>query len=52
MKTMNIDIFKENIDFAKQTGLDKFYLWGSEWWYWMKEEQGQVQIWEEAKKLF
>jgi len=52
MKTMNIDNFKENINFAKQTGLDKFYLWGSEWWYWMKEEQSQIQIWEEAKKLF
>ena len=52
MKTMTIDDFKENINFARQTGLDKFYLWGSEWWYWMKEEQGQSQIWEEAKKLF
>ena len=52
MKTMNIDKFRDNINFAKQTGLDKFYLWGSEWWYLMKEEQGQIQIWNEAKKLF
>jgi len=52
MKTMNIDKFRDNINFAKQTGLSKFYLWGTEWWYWMKEDQGQVQIWEEAKKLF
>ena len=52
MKTMNIDDFRENINFAKQTGIDKFYLWGAEWWYWIKEEQGQDYIWEEAKKLF
>ncbi len=52
MKTMNIDKFKENIQFAEKTGLDKFYLWGSEWWYWMKEKQNQPQIWNEAKKLF
>ena len=51
-KTMTIDDFRESINFARQTGLDKFYLWGSEWWYWMKEEQGQAQIWEETKKLF
>ena len=51
-KTMTIDDFRESINFAEQTGLDKFYLWGAEWWYWMKEEQGQDQIWKEAKKLF
>jgi hypothetical protein len=52
MKSMTIDQFKENIEFARQTGLDKFYLWGSEWWYWMKENQNQPQIWNEAKTLF
>lgn len=51
-KTMNIDIFKNNIEFAKQTGFDKFYLWGVEWWLWMKEKQNQPEIWNEAKKLF
>ena len=51
-KTMNLKRFKENIDFATKTGFDTFYLWGSEWWYWMKEKQNQPGIWEEAKKLF
>ncbi len=52
MKTMNIDLFKENIQFARQTGFEEFYLWGAEWWYWMKTEKKQPQIWNEAKKLF
>jgi hypothetical protein len=52
MKTMNLEQFKENVEFAKRTGLQEFYFWGAEWWYWMKEKQNQPQIWEEAKKLF
>ena len=51
-KTMNLERFRKNIEFAKQTGFDRFYLWGAEWWYWMKEKQNQSEIWLEAKKLF
>ena len=51
-KTMNLEQFKKNINFARKTGLDEFYLWGGEWWYWMKVKQGEPQIWQEAKKLF
>lgn len=51
-KTMNLEQFKKNIEFAKKTGMKKFYLWGSEWWYWLKEKQGQPEIWQEAGKLF
>ena len=51
-KTMDIKQFRENIAFAKNTGLDTFYLWGAEWWYWMKEKHGQPRFWEEAKKIF
>lgn len=51
-KTMNLEQFEKNIDFARKTGLDTFYLWGAEWWYWMKIKQNQPEIWQEAKKLF
>jgi len=51
-KTMNLDRFRKNIEFARQTGLSEFYLWGSEWWYWMKEKQNNPDIWNEAKGLF
>ncbi len=51
-KTMNLERFKANIEFAEKTGLDEFYLWGGEWWFWMKEKQGQPEIWNEARKLF
>ena len=51
-KTMNAEQFKKNIEYAKKTGFDYHYLWGAEWWYWMKEKQGDPSIWNEAKMLF
>ena len=51
-KTMNLERFKENIEFAKKTGLETFYLWGGEWWYWLKEKEQKAEIWQEAQKLF
>ncbi len=51
-KTMNLERFQKNVEFARKTGLDEFYLWGAEWWYWMKETQSQPEIWLEAKKIF
>ena len=51
-KTMNLDKFKKNIKYAERTGFDEFYLWGDEWWYWMKVKHNNSEIWDEAKKLF
>lgn len=51
-KTMTSERFEKNIEFAKKTGLDEFYLWGGEWWYWLKEKQGNPEIWDLARKLF
>ena len=51
-KSMDLQKFQEVISFAGKTGLDEFYWWGGEWWFWMKEKQGQPEIWQEAKKLF
>lgn len=51
-KTMNLEQFQKNIEFAQKTGLKEFYLWGAEWMYYLKEKHNQPAIWEEAKKLF
>ena len=51
-KTMDINQFKENISYAKKTGFDTFYFWGTEWWYWLRESQNKPEIWNEAKSLF
>ena len=49
---MDLRDLKNNIEFAQKTGLEKFYFWGAEWWYWMKEKQNKPEIWNEVKKLF
>jgi len=51
-KTMTLEQLKYNLEFAQKTGFDEFYLWGAEWWYWMKGIQQKPEIWEEVKKLF
>lgn len=51
-KTMNFELFKKNIQYAKDSGLNKFYFWGVEWWYWLKTTQNKPEIWNEAKNLF
>jgi hypothetical protein len=51
-KTMDLEKFKDIINFSSQTGFDEFYLWGVEWWAWEKEYNKNSNIWKEAKKLF
>lgn len=49
---MNPKVFRENIEYERQTGFSEVYLWGVEWWYWLKEKYEKPEIWDEAKKLF
>ncbi len=51
-KSMDLERFQKNIKFAKKTGLNEFYLWGTEWWYWLKTKHNKPEIWDQAKKLF
>jgi len=51
-RTMNLEKFREIIEFARQAGFRQFYLWGAEWWYWEKEKNNNPAIWEEARMLF
>ena len=51
-KIFGVRQFKDNIDFARRTGFPRAYLWGAEWLWWLKEKQGNVDMWEEARKLF
>ncbi|MFA5076645.1 MAG: endo-1,4-beta-xylanase [Patescibacteria group bacterium] len=51
-RSMNPQQFKDNIQYARQAGFDQIYLWGAEWWYWMKEKKLDDSFWLEAKKLW
>lgn len=51
-KIKDIKRFQENIEYAKKSGFSTFYLWGGEWWYWLKETQNNSSFWETARLLF
>jgi hypothetical protein len=51
-KSMNLKQISENIEFAKKVGFPEVYLWGAEWWYWLKAKHQDPSFWEFAKKLF
>jgi hypothetical protein len=51
-QSMDLDRFKEIINYTHQTGFDEAYLWGAEWWYWLKEKHQNNTFWQEAKNLW
>ena len=51
-KLMNKEEFRKNIDYTKRAGFSEAYLWGVEWWYWLKVKHDNGSMWEEAKGLF
>lgn len=46
-----IEYFRDTIRYAKETGFDEYYLWGAEWWYWLKTKQNDPRMWYEVKNL-
>jgi Beta-galactosidase len=50
-KTMGMDHFNTIVSYARATGFSPQYLWGVEWWYWMKDH-GHPEFWERARELF
>jgi hypothetical protein len=48
---MSMHKFNEIIEFAGKTGFEDQYLWGAEWWYFMKEKN-HPEYWERAKEIF
>ena len=51
-KSMNSEKLKSNVIFARKVGFPEIYLWGVEWWYWLKTKQGHSELWDTAKDLF
>ncbi len=48
---MNLEKFEDILEYAKDTRFDTQYLWGAEWWYWLKL-QGHEEMWERGQRLF
>ena len=48
---MDLNKFNDILTYAEATRLEKQYLWGAEWWYWLKEG-GRPVMWERGKELY
>lgn len=51
MQFFNLKDFEDSVDYAKAAGFDTYYLWGAEWWYWLKTAHNDPRFWEAAKSL-
>ena len=51
-RTMNLEKFREILEFSRKAGFREFYLWGVEWWHWEREVNNDASIWNEARALF
>ena len=52
MRLFRLDYFIGTIKYAKETGFDEYYLWGAEWWYYLKEKYNDSRYWDYGKILF
>lgn len=50
-KTMNLKRMKKHIDYVQHIGTRRAYLWGVEWWYWMKTMQNDSSYWDYVRQL-
>lgn len=51
LSRMDLQKFNDIISYAEKTHFAEQYLWGPEWWYYMKE-RGHPEFWERARALF
>jgi hypothetical protein len=51
-KSMNVEQLRSNVAFAKSVGFPEVYLWGAEWWYWLKTTQNHPELWNAAKEMY
>jgi hypothetical protein len=50
-QSMNAQMLLEHVNFARETGINRIYLWGVEWWYWLKVKQNHPELWDQAKSI-
>lgn len=51
-ETMSARTLEKNIDYAERVGASRIYLWGVEWWYYMKEVRGDARYWDLISENF
>lgn len=50
-ESFSVRRFDQNVEYAQKVGASRAYLWGVEWWYYMKTKAGDGKYWEKAKEV-
>lgn len=48
-KSINPKRLKDRIHYGVATGMRDIYIWGPEWWYFMKQKRNAPELWDTAK---
>jgi uncharacterized membrane protein len=52
MENFSILDFRDNVNYALECRFDVYYLWGAEWWYYLKKNHGVASYWNYAASVF
>jgi hypothetical protein len=50
-ETMNPERFQKHLNYASHVGASRVYLWGVEWWHYMKSKRGDSRYWDIVSTL-
>jgi len=50
-KSMDPAKFEQIIKYARRTNFSEAYLWGVEWWYWLRVNKEEFGMWDSANKV-
>ncbi|PIR96725.1 MAG: hypothetical protein COT91_05120 [Candidatus Doudnabacteria bacterium CG10_big_fil_rev_8_21_14_0_10_41_10] len=51
-QSLSPEQFDKNFDYARRSGMDEIYMWGAEWWYYMRQTRGIPDFWDKAKLIW
>lgn len=52
LSRMDLSMIQDTVQYATRTRYEKQYLWGGEWWYWLKTKHDRPAIWDWATTLY
>ncbi len=50
--SMDAERLINHVRYARRTGFGGAYLWGAEWWYWLKQNNNDESLWQAGEKIF
>ncbi len=52
LRSFSLRWLRDNVTLARRSGADRVYLWGVEWWLYLREQRGDSSLWDAGRPLF